>query len=192
MSELDELGSAEAEFNSHVARQRKSVLLMVSFICVAVGALVAMRTQPPDEAGAVIAVDSGSPWVLPEVSPDEMSVIDVIMMPPPAQRETPRDPFPRENNPEPSSGLTARESRLRDIEAAAALIPLQTIMSGPNPLARVNGKVVRPGTVVRVSLSTSKVRVDFRVESISDRGVVLVVEEPELGIRFETTLRMTH
>jgi hypothetical protein len=187
MSEFEHDDSAAREFDAHIAKQRKSVVLMVSVIFIAVGALMAMRYLPPGETGAG-PIEPQGPWELPPIGPTDPAIEILTMAPPTTSRETPRDPFPRQpDRPQPP---TSAESRLRDIEQAAEQIPLQAIMSGKAPVARVNGKVVRPGMIVRVTLDGTKLPVDFKVDAISDSGVVLVVEEPQHDVKFETTLRM--
>lgn len=172
-------------------KPRTGAIVLISVICVAVGAILAMRFLPPDEIIAVPpklekdvddilereAKNPFNPEAIIEVLPKSPVVPEV---------ERPRNPFPgtRPESPAPPD----KEMRRREIRSAAGRLRLNAIMTGINPVASVSGRGVRLGEVIEVPADEGRARVVFRVASISKSAVTLVAEDPDLDLRVEATL----
>jgi hypothetical protein len=72
-----------------------------------------------------------------------------------------------------------RAERIADLEAKAAGIKLQSVMSGKRPLARLNGETVLIGQLVLG---------EFTLTRIEDRKVVLTVDDMQFELTLESHL----
>ena len=74
------------------------------------------------------------------------------------------------------------------VEAAAAKLRLKSVIMGSRPLANINGRIVRLGTVIPVEASRSVGTINFRVKSIAANSVTMVAESPELELKVEKVI----
>jgi len=78
----------------------------------------------------------------------------------------------------------ARAEAQRNCERAAEKLRVIMIMGGSDPMANVNGSIVRKGDV----LYDDRLDVEFTVSKIEPGGVTVVAEDPAIDFRFEHTL----
>ncbi|MEE8148566.1 MAG: hypothetical protein V3T24_13240 [Longimicrobiales bacterium] len=106
------------------------------------------------------------------------------------QIEVNRNPFSISTDVVSMSGDPSRrrEQRRAAMKKAAGELRVQSLLMGARPAAIINGKLVRVGGVIPVPASGGAIA--FRVTSIAESGIKIVAEEPELDLRFETTLML--
>jgi hypothetical protein len=85
------------------------------------------------------------------------------------------------------SELEKRRNEARQrIEDASKQISVNTIMSGSNPLASVNGKFVRVGDTIKVGPD----KIPFQIEAIDSDGVELTAESEEFDLQLGFTVTL--
>ncbi|MHC4718717.1 MAG: hypothetical protein ACYS5V_17265 [Planctomycetota bacterium] len=174
-------------------KRRTGAVVLIGVICVAIGAILAMRFLPPDDIIAVPPeLEAGVNEILEREAKNPFNpeaIIEVLPKSPVVSEvERPRNPFPG-TRPEPPP-RSDKEMRRREISAAASRLRLNAIMTGSNPVASVSGRGLQLGEVIEVPAEEGRARVAFRVASISKTAVTLVAEDPDLDLRVETTLHL--
>lgn len=172
-------------------KPRTGAIVLIGTICVAIGAILAMRFLPPDELiGDPIDLDADINKILEREARnpfDPEAIIEVLPKPPVVPEvERPRNPFPG-TRPEPPAPPD-KEMRRREIRSAAGRLRLNAILTGRNHVASVSGRGVRQGDVIEVPADEGRARVVFRVASISKSAVTLVAEDRDLDLKVEATL----
>jgi hypothetical protein len=79
-----------------------------------------------------------------------------------------------------------RDARRVEFEQAGATMRVRSVLAGSNPLANINGDVVRIGDIVRAGSD----QIEFRVSAISTATVDLVAEDPRYDLLVTVTLNV--
>lgn len=79
---------------------------------------------------------------------------------------------------------SARQKRMNEIQSALSNLRVKSILLGSNPLANLDGQIVRVGELIK----TPDDAVKLRVLSIDQDSLVVFAEDPVLDIKIEHTL----
>lgn len=79
---------------------------------------------------------------------------------------------------------SARQKRMNEIQSALSSLRVKSILLGSNPLANLDGQIVRVGELIK----TPDDAVQLRVLSIDQDSLVVFAEDPVLDIKIEHTL----
>lgn len=79
---------------------------------------------------------------------------------------------------------SARQKRMNEIQSALSSLRVKSILLGSNPLANLDGQIVRVGEMIK----TKDDAVKLRVLSIDQDSLVVFAEDSELDIKIEHTL----
>jgi hypothetical protein len=82
--------------------------------------------------------------------------------------------------------VARREARRAEIQKVAARLKLKSVIMGRDPLANIEGRIVRQQEVISIEPEM----LNFHVARITPESVTLRVEDPELGLNEEIELTL--
>ena len=91
---------------------------------------------------------------------------------------------------ESGGGDLAKAHRRDQMERAAGMLRLKSVIMGSRPLANINGRIVRLKQMIPVELSKAEGTIKLRVEKITSDSVTVVAEDPEIDLRVEKVIHL--
>lgn len=218
MDENEEFGAADGFNDMTGQGKRTlngGALLLVIVVIIAVAGLFSMRTltraSAADEAPTEVEQSIESFLSLLQsskegdetenkfqIGADEATVLDILNESYASRQvaltDVQRNPFiifeesaPKETSGKPR-GPDPTEQKRQDrrvlFEQAAGRLELRSVLMGAAPMATINQNIVQVGQ----SVMAEPENISFRVLEISNDGVVILAEDKELGVKYQTTL----
>ena len=163
--------------NPRRSRRGNGVKRLIALVglCLMLGAVAFTALRPPLDAAAE------ADWIDGRTIDEYLERVEQASSDVDAPGPVIADPIP------PPDPVKNRRSQ---IDYAAARLRLKSSIAGLRPLANVNGRIYRVGGVIEVSPRWYGAPIRFRVVSISEDSVTLLVEEPEHDLRVGHTLSL--